>query len=38
MAVGSPCQMKNQNIVKIKVVYTKHFENQNNNVKFKVNI
>lgn len=37
MAVGSPCQMKNQNIVKIKLAYTKHFENQTN-VKFKVNI
>lgn len=25
MAGGSPCHMKNQNNVKIKVAYTKHF-------------
>lgn len=35
MAGGSPCHMKNQNNVKIKVAYTIHFENHTN-VKFKV--
>ncbi len=35
MAGRSPCHMKNQNNVKIKVAYTEHFENQND-VKFTV--
>lgn len=30
MAGGSPCHMKNQNNVKIKVAYTKHFATKSN--------